>query len=77
MSKDNIKISIEYGSSEWPFREVEKGSTVETLRDDYICHFGIPGDAQAIISGSNVKNNHILQEGETITFRKITGRKGA
>lgn len=71
-----MRVNIEYGSSEWKFEKMEKGSTIQTLRDEVICHFGIPGDAQAVIDGKNVNNKKVLQEGQTITFRKVTGRKG-
>lgn len=75
MSK-KIGITIEYGSSEYNFEKIPEDATVGTLRKDYICNFGIPKDTKAVIDGKEVADSTVLTANDTITFRKVTGRKG-
>ena len=76
-----LTVSIEYGANRWGDLEFENGTSVDDILTE--CpHFRIPSDAECVArinstdSGSVVDSDYKVRDGQTLEFRKATGRKG-
>lgn len=52
------------------------GKTVADLRAAVGQPMNLPADAQAVINGQRVGNDHVIQKGEQVEFIKEAGVKG-
>ena len=74
-NKEAVKITVVCGANSQDFDNLT-GQSVSEIKEALREVFNIPEDAQAIISGDNVENVYLLQNGDVLEFVRPSGTKG-
>lgn len=69
-----MSVRIVHGANEGRFEVA--GKTVRSIAKSLRDAFNIPDDAQALVGGTEVSEDHIVADGETVEFVRTFGRKG-
>lgn len=68
-----MAVRIIFGANE---EKVPVGSTVAQARDEYKEVLNISDEAVFLVNGEEVKEDYVLQEGDSLEFLKNAGDKG-
>ena len=69
-------IQIIAGANQHDNVQVDSDITLSDVRDEFGRSFSIPTDSTAIVNGTEKLDDYTLSEGDSVEFRKATGRKG-
>lgn len=70
------KVTVVYGANQNTLPGIDPDSTIRDLLNEVGELLQIPEDAEAVVSGNVVSKDYVINDGETVTFRKKTGDKG-
>lgn len=70
------KVKVIHGANDDTFDGLV-GQSVGSVRASLVDAFNIPGDAMALVDGTQVNNDFVLKTNQTLEFIKAAGVKGA
>ena len=65
---ESVPVNVPFASQVGVLRESAYSDSLENI--------GAPSSYTFAVNGAGVDDNHVLREGDTVTFRPVTGAKG-